>query len=276
MSSVRPFEPGWPYSPMSMPAVAALGQEDRELAILRPAVDRVVVGIAEEKIAVGLFGARYPDWPFGEQESASKLLDLRVRRNDLVERGIFPDDLRRRLADRNLGRLVEIERCRLDPDEVLGAVGDRAVDAEDRELNPLAGLCVPGDDHAVRRVESLDHRPARLAQDAGHLAVHPHLGVVVDDDLESDGRTCGAEVADLFGDRDVDAVPVEADFGGRTALVERRGVDGLPLRIVEVGDAGVGSVVVGLDWWRRSASSPGPQSGNRHPRFSHRGSATGR
>ena len=74
-------------------AVAALGHEDRELTVLRPAIDQVVVGIAEEKIAV-VSSCADPDGAFGKQESAGKLFDLRVRRNDLVERRIFPDDLR--------------------------------------------------------------------------------------------------------------------------------------------------------------------------------------
>ena len=72
-------------------AVAALGHEDRQLPVLRPTVDQVVVGIAEEKIAVGVLGARHPDGPFGKQESSSKFLDLRAGRNDLIQRRIFPE-----------------------------------------------------------------------------------------------------------------------------------------------------------------------------------------
>src|SRR6266498_3074427 len=52
-------------------AIAALGHEDRELPVLCPTVDQVVVGIAEEKVAVSIFRAGHPDWPFGEKESTS-------------------------------------------------------------------------------------------------------------------------------------------------------------------------------------------------------------
>ena len=241
-----------------------------------PTVDQVVVGITEKKVSVGFFGARYPDGPLGKQESSSKFLDLRAGRNDLVQRRIFPGDLRGSLADRNFGRLVEIERCRLDPDEVLRAVGDRAIDPEDGKLNALAGLGVPGKDHAIGSVESFNHRPARLTQDPRHLAVDPDLSIVVDHDFKSDCRSCGAEVRDLFRNRDVDAVPVETDLGRGTPLVKSRGIDGFPLRIVEVRGARVRSVVVRPDRCAARLQVGTRQRASRRPRFSRRGSATGR
>ncbi len=215
-------------------AVAALRHEDRQLSVLCPTVDQVVVRIAEKKIAVAFLGARYPDRPLGKQESSSKFLDLGAGRNDLVKRRILPGDLRRSLADRNFGRLVEIEGCRFDPDEVLRAVGDWAIDPKDGKLNALPGLGVPGDDHAIGSVESFYDGPARLTQHPWHLAVHPDLGIVVDHDLKSDCRACGAEFSDLFGNSDVDAVPVETDPGSGTPLVQCCGINGFPLRVIEV------------------------------------------
>ena len=161
--------------------------KDGELAILRPAIDHVIVGIAEEKIAVALFAARHPDRPFGKQKSSGQFLDLRAGWNNLIQRWIFLCDLRRGFADRNFRRLVEVKRCRLDPDEVLRAVRNRPVDAEDRKLNALAGLRVSREDYAIGGVESLDHRSARLPQHPGHLAVDPDLGIIIDHDFKSDG-----------------------------------------------------------------------------------------
>src|SRR6266481_5175881 len=169
------------------PTVAAFGHEDRKLSVLCPTVNQVVVGIAEEKIAVGVVRARHPDRPLGKQESSGKFLDLRSGWNDLVQCRVLPGDLRRSLANRNFGRLVEIEGCRLDPDEVLRAVRNWPIDPEDGELHALAGLSVPGDDHAIGSVESFNHGPARLSQHPRHLAVNPDLGIVVDHNLKSDG-----------------------------------------------------------------------------------------
>src|SRR5208282_4153160 len=64
--------------------VAALGHEDRQLPVLRPTVDQIVVGIAEKKIPVGVLGAWHPDGTFGKQESSSKFLDLGAGWNNLI------------------------------------------------------------------------------------------------------------------------------------------------------------------------------------------------
>ena len=152
-----------------------------------PTVDEVIVGIAEEKVAVGFFRARYPDRPLREQESPCKFLDLRARRNDVIQRRILPGDLRRTLADSNFGRLVEVQGRRLDPDEVLGAVGNWSVDAEHSKLNLLAGLGVSREDHAIGSIESFNHGSARLPQDPRHFPVNPDLGIIVDHDFKGDG-----------------------------------------------------------------------------------------
>ena len=73
------------------------------------------------------------------------------------------------------------------------------------------------------RVESGDDRPARVAERGRQLAVDPHLGVVVDDDLEDDGAARRVEVADPLGNGDRDPVPVEADpAAGQPQRVCRR------------------------------------------------------
>ena len=60
--------------------IAGLRHEDGKLAILRPAIDHIVVGVAEEEIAVGLVTSRHPDWTFGEQKSARQFFDFRILR----------------------------------------------------------------------------------------------------------------------------------------------------------------------------------------------------
>src|SRR5271165_465231 len=232
-------------------AIAGLCHENRHLTVLSPTVDEVIVGIAEEKVAVGFFRARHPDRALREQESSGEFLDLRARWNDVIQRWILPGDVRRSFANCNLGGLVEVQGRRPDPDEILGTIGDWSVDAEHSKLNLLAGLGVSREDHTIGCIESFDHRPAGLPQDAWHLAVYPDLSIVVDYDLKSDSRSCGAEVSDLFRNRDVNAVPVEANLSRRTPLVKSRRVDGFPLRIVEVSGARMRSVVVRPD--RRSA-----------------------
>src|SRR6266566_1681486 len=89
--------------------------------------------------------------------------------------------------------------------------------------------------------------PPGCPRDPWHLAVYPDLGIVVDHDLKSDGRTRDADVSDPFRNSDVDAIPVKADLGCRAPLVKSRRIDGFPLRIVEVCGSRMRSVVVGPD-----------------------------
>ena len=77
--------------------------------------------------------------------------------------------------------------------------------------NVSPGLRVARQHDAVGRVEAADAPAAGVAERERQLAVDPDLGVVVDHDLEDDGRAGRVEVADPLGDRDVDPVPVEAD-----------------------------------------------------------------
>ena len=72
-----------------------------------------------------------------------------------------------------------------------------SVDAEDGELELLPGPRVAGEHDAIGRVEPLDELAAGLPQHQRKLPVHPDLGVVVDDQLEDDGRAGDVEAADL-------------------------------------------------------------------------------
>ena len=133
-------------------------------------------------------------------------------------------------------------------DVVRRRIRDRAIDPKDGKLNVLPWLGVPGNDHAIGSVESFDHGAAELTQDPWHLAVYPDLSIVVDHDLKSDCRTCGAEVSDLFGNSDVDAVPVESEFPRGTAFIQRRGIYDFPFGVVELDAACVRCEVVGFIW----------------------------
>src|SRR5262249_17830625 len=133
-------------------AVAAFGHEDRQLTVLGPAVDQVVVGIAKEQITVSVLGAWHPNGSLREQESPSEFFDLCVHWHDLIQGWVFAYDVRRSLADCDFWRFVEVKGSRLDPDEVLRAERNRAVNAEYRELNLLAGLRVAGENDAIGRV----------------------------------------------------------------------------------------------------------------------------
>ena len=59
-------------------------------------------------------------------------------------------------------------------------------------------------------LKPLTSEPPVWPSDARQLAVHPDLGVVVDDDLEDDRGAGRLERADALRDRDADAIPVEA------------------------------------------------------------------
>ena len=160
----------------------------------------------------------------------------------------------------HLLRSIEVQGGRAHPDEVPRRAGHRAVHPEHRELDLLARPDVPADHYSVGSVEALDHRPAGLAQHERQRPVHPHLGVVVDDDLEDGGGSRGIEPTDPLRDRDLDPVPVEGEPARRLAHVELRRGQRLPARVVETGGAGVGRDVVGPV--RRPG---GPEVGARAP-----------
>ena len=92
----------------------------------------------------------------------------------------------------------------------------------DLEIGPLIPnsaiwICWPGFTsrpitRRFLRVPAHHNGPAALAGRMRQLAVHPYLGVVVDLRLEHDGRAGRIEVADVLGNREPDAVPVEGEM----------------------------------------------------------------
>ena len=147
-----------------------------------------------------------PDRPFGELEPFRQLPHLRVRRHDRVHRGIQADHVHvhlvRHHAHRTGRATMELELGVMQEDEVGRRLGDRPVDPEQRDLDLLAGLHIAPDHEAVLGIPAHHHRPAALRRGMRQLAVHPHLGVVVDLRLEHDRRSGGVEVAHTLRDRD--------------------------------------------------------------------------
>ena len=76
--------------------------------------------------------------------------------------------------------------------------------------------------------------PPGLAERERQLAVHPDLGVVVDDDLEDDRRAGGVEIAGSLGDRHGDPVPVEAHAAVREPEHRLLGSERAPVGVVEL------------------------------------------
>src|SRR5207244_11482757 len=75
----------------------------------------------------------------------------------------------------------------------------------------------------------------------------------------------GIELPDSLGDRDLQAVPGEAQPAAGAACLERRRLDPLPLRVVEIGGAGVRADVVGSIWGAaRLQIGPGGAKADRH------------
>src|SRR6476661_3837716 len=65
-------------------------------------------------------------------------------------------------------------------DEIYRRHRDRPVDAEDRDLELVARLDCLGEDDAIGHVEALDGGRAGVAGAARHLAIDPHLRIIVD------------------------------------------------------------------------------------------------
>ena len=196
--------------------VPALRAEHGHRAIL-PAVDRVRIRRAEQQRTV-----RGPDGSLRELETAGDALERALCGQDPAE--VACDLERSRPGDGRAFGGVEVQRRGAHPDVVARRGRDRPVDAEDRDGEGLAGLGVTSEHYPVGCIEAADRTAARVADRDRQLAVHPDLGVVVDHDLEDDGRAGRVEVADPLGDRDVDFVPVEADAAvGEAQLRLRRG-----------------------------------------------------
>src|SRR5207245_1504218 len=140
----------------------------------------------------------------------------------------------------------EIERGRFYPDKVLRAVRDRPVNAEDRQLDLLTGLSITSEDHTVGGIEAFDYLSARLPQNSRHFAVHPDFGVIINHNFKCDRRSRRAYNPYFLRNCDVDPIPIEADLRRRAALVEGRGINRFPLRVIELSNPGSRLVVVGL------------------------------
>src|SRR5262249_36256134 len=125
-----------------------------------------------------------PNWAFCEFEPLRQLEDLRVRRNDLVERRIFANDFNiyfaRRDSDWHRTAFVKLE-LRLAHVAVIGRrVPQRAVCPENRELDFLSWLNAAVHDQSIRRVPTFDNRAAALSKRARHLTIYPDFSVIID------------------------------------------------------------------------------------------------
>ena len=139
---------------------------------------------------------------------------------------------------------IEVQRGRPHPDEVPRRIRDRTVDAEHRQLEPLARPDVAPEDDAVRRVEALDQLAPGLSEHDGQPPVHPDFGVVVHHDIEHDRGAGRIERADAIRDGDLRPIPVEAQTPMPLARLELGRAQHRPSRVVEVGRAGVRRDVV--------------------------------
>ena len=86
--------------------------------------------------------------------------------------------------------------------------GQWTVDAQDGNLDFLARLCVAREYDAVGCVPARDDRTALLAENIAELAVDPDLGVIIQNDLENDGRALNFKIGDPLGDGHVQAIPI--------------------------------------------------------------------
>jgi hypothetical protein len=109
----------------------------------------------------------------------------------------------------------------------------------------LAGRGIPGQYHAIGRVEPFHQLAAGLAEDDRQLAVHPDLGVVVDHQLEDHRRAGDVEVGHSRRQRDGRAIPVEGQTAVGPAVLQLAGAKHRPAGVVEVGGTGVGRDVLG-------------------------------
>src|SRR3954447_11213650 len=154
---------------------------DRNAFIFRPAIDEIIVRIAEKQIAA----IADPNGAFGEAKPTRQFFYLRIRRNQTIERGVIANDLRFHLLNTAAVRpTVEIECDRFDPDEVRWALRTWAVEAENGNFKFLARLCVARQDHFIWRVPSFDNATAALTQHSGEVAIHPDLGIIINHNFE--------------------------------------------------------------------------------------------
>src|SRR5882724_10123828 len=124
-----------------------------------------------------------PNRSFRELESIGEFVDLRIRRNDRIDRGIeandFDVDLARR--DRDGSGSCSIEReFRVPHEDVIGrGIEDWSIDAEHGDLDLLPRVDIASHDQPIAGIPAADHGSATLAKSASNLSVNPDLGIVV-------------------------------------------------------------------------------------------------
>src|SRR5215470_14771475 len=155
------------------------------------------------------------------------------------------------MAERSPGRAIKVSAPTASPDcwlrlsvklhlgiteedEVRWRDRDRTVDAEYRDLELVAGLDGFGEHDAVRHVEALDGGWTGIAAAPRHLAVDPHLRIIVHIGREHRLGCGGVEVADLGRDGQGCAIPQEGRLAAAAPVSEALGFDDLPFRIIEV------------------------------------------
>ena len=152
------------------PALRVQGQAvGTRLAVLRDVRARVAAGAANtpscavptadrscccwDRRTADSHAVGHPDRPLGELEAFRQLPQLRVGRDDGVDCRIeahhFDDSPRAAPRPRARRAAMELELRVVQEDEVGRRLGDRPVDAEQRELDLLAGLDVAADDQTV-------------------------------------------------------------------------------------------------------------------------------
>src|SRR5712672_375338 len=75
-----------------------------------------------------------------------------------------------------------------EPDRICWRHRDRPVDAENGDLELVAGFDGRSEHHAVWNVVALDCGRGRIASLPRHITVHPHFRIIVDKDVDHRAR----------------------------------------------------------------------------------------
>ena len=183
----------------------------------------------------------------GEHKTSGHLLQPGVKRYDGVQGRIAAVDFQRYLST-NPSAIsgIETQGRRANPDVVLRGSRYGSVDPEYGDLKTLPRPDITGGDETIGRVKPPDDVSAGLSHYPGQLPIDPDLGVVINDHLEDGGGPGGIKAAHHLGYRDVNAIPVEADFTGAATTIQVGSGDSFPIGVVKVLKLGMGNNVVGL------------------------------
>src|SRR5262249_19184754 len=132
-------------------------------------------------------------------------------------------------------------------DVISRRIGQRTVDAENRELNLLPRLKASINDQPVRRVPTFHNGAAALTKCARQFTVYPDLGVIIERSFENSSGAFKIHTVYALRNREVDAIPIEAEPTGRPSSFERRRIEHLPFRVVEIRRSSVRRKIVRLD-----------------------------